>query len=67
MAGPVHPRAFATRGIAAELPAAEDRRPVDRIIFQELVNGVMTTSSRRAGRRLIRGTGPATRVAARPG
>jgi aspartate/glutamate racemase len=67
MAGPVYPRAFAARGIAAELPAAEDRRPVDRIIFQELVNGVMTTSSRRAGRRLIRGTGPATRVAARPG
>jgi aspartate racemase len=53
MAGPVYPRAFAARGIAAELPAAEDRRLVDRVIFEELVNGVMTIGSRQAYVRVI--------------
>jgi aspartate racemase len=53
MAGPVYPRAFAARGIAAELPAAADRRLVDRVIFEELVNGVLTTSSRQAYVRVI--------------
>jgi aspartate racemase len=47
MDGPVYPRALAARGIAAEAPAADDRRVVNEIIFEELVNGVFTTVSRR--------------------
>lgn len=46
MDGPVYPRAFAARGIAAELPEASDRHSINKIIFEELVNGVVTASSR---------------------
>jgi aspartate racemase len=46
MDGPVYPRALAARGIAAEVPAAEERRVVDEIIFEELVNGVFSDASR---------------------
>ena len=45
MEGPIYPRAFAARGIAAEVPEAGDRQIVDKIIFEELVNGVFTASS----------------------
>jgi aspartate racemase len=45
MDGPVYPRAFAARGIAAEVPEAGDRKVVNEIIFKELVNGVFTSSS----------------------
>jgi aspartate racemase len=45
MDGPVYPRAFAARGIAAEVPEAGDRKVVSEIIFEELVNGVFTSSS----------------------
>jgi aspartate racemase len=45
MDGPVYPRAFAARGIAAEVPEAGDRKVVNEIIFEELVNGVFTSSS----------------------
>ncbi|MER7546882.1 amino acid racemase [Spirillospora sp. NPDC127506] len=48
MDGPVYPRELAARGIAAEVPDAPDRQTVDRIIFEELVNGVFTEESRRA-------------------
>ncbi|GHG49713.1 aspartate/glutamate racemase family protein [Streptomyces griseocarneus] len=48
MDGPVYPRAFAARGIAAEVPDTDDRRTVDRIIFGELVNGEFTDAARRA-------------------
>ena len=47
MDGPVYPRALAARGIAAEVPEAADRHVVDKIIFEELVNGVFTASSQR--------------------
>jgi aspartate racemase len=47
MDGPVYPRAFATRGIGAELPGDDDRAIVDEIIFDELVKGVFTDSSRK--------------------
>jgi aspartate racemase len=47
MDGPVYPRALAARGIAADVPGGEDRRVVHRIIFEELVNGVITEGSRR--------------------
>ncbi|TYK45385.1 aspartate/glutamate racemase family protein [Actinomadura decatromicini] len=48
MDGPVYPRELAARGIAAEVPDADDRKTVHRIIFDELVNGVFTAESRRA-------------------
>jgi aspartate racemase len=46
MDGPLYPRAFAARGIAAEIPGARDRHIVNEIIFEELVNGVFTDRSR---------------------
>jgi aspartate racemase len=47
MDGPLYPRALAARGIAAEVPEADDRRLVNRVIFDELVNGVLSEGSRR--------------------
>jgi aspartate racemase len=49
----IYPRAFASRGIAAELPDAGDRHIVNEIIFDELVNGVFTASSLREYVRII--------------
>ena len=46
MDGPIYPRVLAARGIAARLPGPDDRHTVDRIIFDELVNGVLTDRSR---------------------
>jgi aspartate racemase len=46
MDGPVYPRAFGRRGIATEVPEADDRLRVDAIIFDELVNGVLSARSR---------------------
>jgi aspartate racemase len=46
MDGPVYPRALGSRGIAAEIPGEEDRRVLNRIIFDELVNAVFTDGSR---------------------
>ena len=54
MDGPLYRRAFATRGIEAEVPDASDRGIVDKIIFQELVNGVFTEGSRGEYVRIIR-------------
>jgi aspartate racemase len=45
MDGPLYPRALAARGIEAEIPDAGDRDIVNKIIFEELVNGVFTESS----------------------
>jgi len=53
MDGPVYSRALASRGIAAEVPDADDRRIINEIIFAELVNGVFTSSSRRECIRII--------------
>ncbi|WP_433472029.1 aspartate/glutamate racemase family protein [Spirillospora sp. CA-142024] len=53
MDGPVYPREFEARGIAAEVPDAADRETVNRIIFEELVNGVFTEDSRREYVRII--------------
>jgi aspartate/glutamate racemase len=53
MDGPIYPRAFASRGIATEVPAAGDRRIINKIIFDELVNGVFTASSRQEYVRII--------------
>lgn len=46
MDGPVYPAALAARGIAAEMPQPDDRALIDKIIFDELVNGVFTSGSR---------------------
>jgi aspartate racemase len=54
MDGPLYPRVFAAHGITAELPAAGDRRVINEIIFRELVNGVLTDSSRREYVRIIK-------------
>lgn len=53
MDGPVYPRELAARGIAAEVPEPADRETVHRIIFDELVNGVITEESRDAYVRII--------------
>jgi len=53
MDGPVYPRAFASHGIATEVPEAHDRHMINRIIFDELVNGIFTTTSRRECVRVI--------------
>ncbi len=53
MDGPVYPRAFASRGIAAVVPEAGDRHIINKIIFEELVNGVCTASSRQEYVRII--------------
>lgn len=45
--GLVYPRALGARGIAAEVPEVGDREMVDRVIFEELVNGVVAAGSRR--------------------
>jgi aspartate/glutamate racemase len=46
MDSPLYPRVLAGRGIDAGLPGAADRRAVDRIIFGELVHGVLRDESR---------------------
>ncbi len=51
--GPIYPRALAARGIAAELPDADDRHLVNEVIFEELVNGVFTEASRREYVRVV--------------
>jgi aspartate racemase len=53
MDGPLYPRAFTARGIAAEMPETSDRHIVNEIIFEELVNGVFTERSRREYVRVI--------------
>jgi aspartate racemase len=53
MDGPLYPKAFAGRGIAAELPGRDDRRLVNAVIFDELVNGVVTEAARREYLRVI--------------
>ena len=47
MEGPVYPRVLDTRGIAHEIPDRNDRAELNRIIFDELVNGRFEESSRR--------------------
>ncbi len=53
MEGPVYPKALGRRGIAAEVPDPADRDIVNRIIFNELVNGVFAESSRQEYVRII--------------
>ncbi len=53
MSGPLYPRALAARGIAAELPAEDDRHIINEIILDELLNGVFTDRSRQEFVRVI--------------
>jgi aspartate racemase len=55
MEGPLYPRALGRREIAAEVPGPPDRAIVNRIIFDELVNGVFNDGSRREYLRIIEG------------
>jgi aspartate racemase len=53
MDGPDYPRAFTARGITAEVPGEDDRQIINRVVFDELVHGVLTESSRREYVRII--------------
>jgi aspartate racemase len=44
--GPVYPEALGANGIDVVVPDADDAAEVDRIIFEELVPGVITTTAR---------------------
>ena len=46
MSGPVYPDFLSKAGIAFEIPDDEDRRLINNIIFNELVNGIFTSESR---------------------
>jgi aspartate racemase len=46
MGGPVYREALASTGIETMVPEADDFEAVDRIIFSELVDGVITDASR---------------------
>jgi aspartate racemase len=53
MEGWIYPRALEGRGIEHRVPSGEDRSVIDGIIFDELVNGVFTDTSRRQYVRVI--------------
>lgn len=46
MEGPVYPQKLAASGIDYLMPEAEERERIDRIIFDELVNGIFRPESR---------------------
>jgi len=46
MVGPVYPPVLEQAGIAFEIPEQQDRELIDRIIFSELVKGLITEESR---------------------
>ena len=46
MTGPVYPEAPKKFGISCEIPDEDDRERIDRIIFEELVNGIIEETSR---------------------
>jgi aspartate racemase len=54
MDGPIYPRAFAGRGIDSAVPEPDERRRINEIIFDELVNGVFSGESRREYVEIIR-------------
>lgn len=49
----LYPKALAARGIASEIPAEGDRQLMNKIIFDELVNGVFAEQSRQEYLRII--------------
>lgn len=46
MTGPVYPEALERLGLAIEIPDDTERLEIDRIIFEELVNGICTDRAR---------------------
>jgi len=48
MRGPVYPETLSAMGIETLVPEADDFETIDRIIWDELVDGVVTDASRRA-------------------
>jgi aspartate racemase len=48
MAGPVYPRALGRRGIGSTVPNEADREMGNRVIFDELVSGILRDESRAA-------------------
>ena len=46
MEGPVYPARLAARGIEHRIPRENQRKRIDEIIFDELVNGIFTAESR---------------------
>jgi aspartate racemase len=46
MTGPVYSDALKKFGIATEIPEEQDREEIDKIIFEELVNGIFLEKSR---------------------
>lgn len=53
MEGPAYPAAFARVGVGFAVPDAEERGMIDRVIFQELCQGVIADASRAAYLRVI--------------
>ena len=53
MEGPVYPETLSSMGIDTMMPEGADFETVDRVIFEELTNGVFTDVSRRAYNRVI--------------
>jgi aspartate racemase len=53
MDGPIYPRVLAARGMGSEVPGPDDRQLMNKIIFDELVNGVFQDSSRQEVVRMI--------------
>jgi amino-acid racemase len=53
MEAPLYPRVLAGYGMVAELPGDNDRRIINEIIFDELVNGIFTANSRTEYLRII--------------
>ncbi|MFY9572517.1 MAG: amino acid racemase [Blastocatellia bacterium] len=46
MEGKVYPEVLASRGIESVIPEAEQRERINSLIFQELVNGILESSTR---------------------
>lgn len=46
MEGPLYHLALAAHGIAAEVPGPDDRRLINKVIFDELVNGTVSDAAR---------------------
>jgi aspartate racemase len=53
MEAPLYPRVLAAHGVAIELPDTDDRHIINTVIFDELVNGIVTDASRRQYARII--------------
>jgi aspartate/glutamate racemase len=61
MDGPVYRDTLTSMGIESVVPAREDRETVDRVIFNELVDGIVTDDSRREYNAVIARLAPAGR------